>query len=411
MKRRIIVCIFLLLFCSVTISAQTGHPLQDRVITELRRNGTFSESLFEEALENNTREQNNIFIRTLFTVYCNEYFLNHGTSIPSLDRLFLEYYTVDEKILILKNCGSLAVFNEFSDILYEHLAISTDVIGPEQAEDLRFALLHYEAKKIYKTVNNKAKKDWEIIFSASRQAMNIRPLETDIDMFLEAAKKLKKRDMIFRLKAYRYYSREGKNLIRRVGLFFTYLVTSDKEKGFKEALMRIRKNYKSDFIDDIRMKTPKDLPPFPPRALYTPQADRDIVFDFFAEDSIIYDKQLVILFFSSHCSHCFRNLELLSKLYGSLQEKGIEVAAINTNIPSKKKFAESVADLTKRFDLSLPMYTDIENGHTLLSMYKIDTVPIIMLFDSQGKPLAKIQFYFNDNLEMKFAWLLDTFFR
>lgn len=408
--------LFVLILTLPLISSpgQSTADARQELIEVLINGKTPSEKLLSDGLDDGMVKHSELFTGELLEVYINEYFASSTEPIPRVDRFLLTKFSLAEKINLLKNLGRTAVFNPFSDVLYAHLAgllseEGEEAASDEQEEEIRFALDYYTGRKIYKTVATKTGEDWRNIFKALQAAMDIRPLQNDTEIFLEAAKKTGEAREVFRLQVFRYYNQGDERLLRRIGLFFRYLITPDKKGRFREELSAVRNNLKHHLIAETIRNTPENLPDFASRGLYSPYKDGEVAFDVTSRHSPVYGKGLLLVFFSTSCGHCIYELRTLSEMNDLLLKKDIFTAGVNTNIISQKKLKEEIPSFFERNRIELPVFSDINNGNSLFIEYGIDKVPLIVLFDADGKPVAKIQLYHTGHLELKLSWLLEEF--
>jgi thiol-disulfide isomerase/thioredoxin len=182
-------------------------------------------------------------------------------------------------------------------------------------------------------------------------------------------------------------------------------------------MARIRRKLRKDILLAVERETPEQMPSFTPAAFFSLPAGEKVIFDFASPESPVFGKPLVLSFFSTKCNHCLTELEALGRIRRELQTSMQPsadfneplFAAVNTNLPRIKKMKEQMPRYIEENDIEIPIYSNLPDRNSLIMRYGITDVPLILLFDNTGTPLARVRFSHMGHVKLKLHWILEEY--
>lgn len=429
--------LYFLLFIAVTASGYTQESvnresLKQEIRSGITDEGVFKRQLFEEAMTGRSMTEVEGFTDELVDLYITEHLKKGGEPVQAFHDFIFTFYPKQKLAVILNNLARFGVFNAFSEALLTHLEKelgsfednstrrSPEKSADEKASllrDLRFAVHTYKGLRLYKTKQEKTAEEWEDIFGNLMKAWEARPLRIDAEIFVESAKNAKQKRALFELSAYFYYDRDEESFLRQAGLFFRHLFTPDKAGGFRKEMQLVRRKLRKDILLAVERETPEQMPAFTPATFFSLPAGETVIFDFASPESPAYGKPLVLSFFSTKCNHCLRELRALGRIRRELQTSMQPAAdfneplfaAVNTNLPSIKKMKEEMPRYIEENGIEIPIYSNLPDGNSLILRYGIANVPLMLLFDKTGTPLARVRFNHMGHVKLKLQWILEEY--
>ncbi len=423
---------------TAVLSSPEREALKKQIITAVTEEGVFRKDLFYQVSSGRPMTEVEAFAEELLNNYINGRLKKDKSPLPKLHRFLFDFYPAEKLSILLMNLARFSVFNAFSEDLSDYLDNELESVGSPpahaQAEkqpllergsgdaadllrDLRFAVYTYKGLRLYKTKQEKSPEEWEDIFGNLMKAWEARPLRIDAEILIEAAKKTKERRALFELSAYFYYDRDEESFLRRAGLFFRYLFTPDKKGGYRKEMTQIRRKLRKDILLAVERETPEQMPSFTPATFFSLPAGETVIFDFASPESPAYGKPLVLSFFSTKCNHCLRELRALGRIRDecktaiqpSADYNEPLFAAVNTNLPSIKKMKEQMPRYGEENGIEIPIYSNLPDGNSLILRYGIANVPLILLFDKTGTPLARVRFNHMGHVKLKLQWVFEEY--
>jgi len=414
------------------LSSPEREVLKKQIITAVTEEGVFRKDLFYRVSSGRPTTEVEAFAEDLLNNYINERLKKDRSPVPELHRFLFNFYPIEKLSILLTNLAKFSIFNAFSEALSDYLDNELESVGSPpahaQAEkqpllergsgdaadllrDLRFAVHTYKGLSLYKSEQEKTAEDWENIFGNLMKAWEARPLRIDAEALVEAAKNAKQKGALFELSAYFYYDRGEESFFRRTGLFFRYLFTPDKKGGFRKELQQVRRKLRRDILLAVEQETPVHMPAFEPATFFSFASGETVTFNAASPESPLFGKSLILSFFSTKCNHCLTELKALGQIQNKMKtsKQTPLFAAINTNLPSIETMKEEVPRYIEENKIEIPIYSNLPDRNALIMRYGITNVPLILLFDKTGTPLARVRFNHMGHVKLKLQWILEEY--
>ena len=435
LKSKRLLPFLLLIAVSASGHAQESGNRESRkqeIRSGITSEGVFKRELFEGAMAGRPRTEVDGFTDELVDLYITNHLKKGGEPIQGFHDFLFEFYPKQKLTVILTNLSRFGIFNAFSEALLKHLELALAEAYNEGAfqdegtrrlpeksgeketivrRDLRYAVYSYKGLSLYKSEQEKTAEDWENIFGNLMKAWEARPLRIDAEAIVEAAKKTKEKGALFELSAYFYYDRDEESFFRQAGLFFRYLFTPDKKGGFRKELQQVRRKLRKDILLAVEQETPEQMPSFTPATFFSFASGETVTFNAASPESPLFGKSLILSFFSTKCNHCLTELKALGQIQNKMKTSMQTplFAAINTNLPSIETMKEEVPRYIEENKIEIGIYSNLPDRNALIMRYGITNVPLILLFDKTGTPLARVRFNHMGHVKLKLQWICEEY--
>ncbi len=132
---------------------------------------------------------------------------------------------------------------------------------------------------------------------------------------------------------------------------------------------------------------------------------------FSRNSSFLNNRKAIFAFFKTTCSYCEKELKELEHYRAARLGKNdneSEAAIIGIGLPSGlPAIFDKLKPFHEKLKLGFPLFK--ANDERIVSAYRIPSVPYLILFDAQGKPVATVSFPNQANLLKKLTVILDSF--
>jgi peroxiredoxin len=103
-------------------------------------------------------------------------------------------------------------------------------------------------------------------------------------------------------------------------------------------------------------------------------------------EAFLGKKPLLLLFWTTWCPFCQRELKSLNDRYPDLKQEGLEILAVDVG-----ESLERVKRFVKNYNLNFPVLLDKDNA--VARAYEIIGIPTYILLDKEGRVAAKDNFF------------------
>lgn len=326
----------------------------------------------------------------LLMAYCNRYLARGGESIPELESYLIDNIGDRAAGYGLTNLVRNEIDIPFTRELLKKMAPGND------GEELLFehSGLMFNIMEIWHQ-NTRTREDWNSIVTLMDSANAIKPTYLYQIALEEAYQSLGMSRELFTLKVYQAFDLgtdggpEANNLHR-----LWDEIEGDK-LSFDEEIDAVNDSVMQDIIRQSVIERDFQLS----NEVFTVgDGSTEYRIDFQDAGSPSFGKPLFVAVFASDCPYCEEELRVLSDLKSQFEDQLLIVALRERN-------GGKINSFTRKNKISVPMLVNDESR--ILNELDISSVPVLFLFDENGKLMNKIRFRSTANLNEKITWIFE----
>lgn len=322
--------------------------------------------------------------------YCNRFLSNGGESKQEIETF------------LIAHIGERAAGHGFVNLVKNEIDIpfTKELKSRMKAGDDTEEALFYHSEILFEVLNihqkrQKTQTDWEHIVSLFNTADNILPSYSYHNIRTLAFEELNMNRKLFELNAYRSFDLGKDRSSGLLELRRLWRRIEGEKRSFREEIISVNTIVMEDIVNrsEPRMDFQLDDEVF-----LVGDSKESFIVDFESETSPVYRKNLAVAVFSTTCPYCEEELKILSNLSSQYSES-LTIVAL------RGRDDEEIESYGRKNRITVPLL--INNQSRILEELDVSPVPVLFLFNDEGKLIKKVRFRNQANIEDKIRWVLD----
>lgn len=326
----------------------------------------------------------------LLMLYCNRYLARGGQSIPELETFLI--YNIGDRAA---GYGLTSLVRNEIDIPFTGILLSKMLPGNE-SETILFehSRLMFNVMEIWHK-STKSSEDWNNIIVLMNTANAIKPTYQYQEALEESYRSLGMDRELFTLKAYQAFDLGSEGNLGADDLRKLWGNISGDKLTLDEEIKAVNNLVMRDIVRQSEVRNDFQLSD---ERFTLGDGDKEYRIKFQNVESSSFGKPLIVTVFASDCPYCEEELRVLSDLNQEYEDK-VAIVAL------REKDGGNIDSYIRKNKISVPMLVNDESR--ILSELDISSVPVLFLFDDDGKLRNKFRFRSTANLNEKITWLLE----